>query len=476
MKRIISIIIAAVMIICIMGCEANKTEQTQKDVKIVWYVGGDEQPDISSVMSAINEKLHKELGVQLELKFVEWKNYSDKMNMLFSGGDNFDLCFTSTWSNDFMMNASGGLYLELNSYLEGDNKKLKDSIPSFVWDDAKINGNIYAVPNYQVCYYQECALTPKRLADKYNLDISSIKKLSDIEPYLAQLKKNEPDIHPFNPWGFTADTISYKSLPSISSLAVNVDEGETKLYSKYETKEYREMLHLFRDYYEKGYIRSDILADISTAAGTKYGVWCSSSKPGSNVDNLQLYGEEVVEIPLQTPYIAMGAAQAAMTAVSKNSKHPAETVKLLELVNTDKELYNMICFGIEGKHYEKIDDDMIRIFTDKGYVPNEAWVFGNQFNAYYIEGQQKGSWEETDRINRTAKRSVYRGFTVDFSKIKSNVAKLRAVENEYKYIVLGTEEPDALLKEFVGKMKEAGLDEVYEEVQMQMNDFLNNKK
>ena len=462
------------------GCSTNEEANGQDGEKIVWYVGGDAQSDLSSVLDEFNKKLYEKNGTQLELKFVDWGNYSDKMNMVLSSGENFDLCFTSAWSNNFLMNASGGAYLDLSSYLEGDRKGLKEAIPDFVWDDAKVNGAIYAVPNYQVAYYQECALTPKRLADKYNLDVSKIKNLSDLEPYLQQLKENEPDIYPINPSDFTATTIDYKALPSISSLAVNVAEGETKLYSLYETEAYKEKLLLFRDFYNKGYIRPDMLSAASNATtdvlNLKYGVWCSSSKPGSEIDNLKQYGEEIVEIPLQEPYVAMGAAQAAMTAVSKNSKHPEKALELLELVNTDKELYNMLCFGLEGKHYNKVSDNVVKTVDNAGYAPNAAWVFGNQFNAYYMEGQQEGIWEETDTINRNAARSVYRGFTVDFSKIKSDVAKLSAVENEYKYLELGTEDPEQPLQEFIQKLKSAGLDEVYAEVQAQMNEFLANQQ
>ena len=141
-----------------------------------------------------------------------------------------------------------------------------------------------------------------------------------------------------------------------------------------------------------------------------------------------------------------------------------------------KDFKNLVIHGIEGKHYNKVSDNVVKTVENAGYAPNAAWVFGNQFNAYYMEGQQEGIWEETDSINRNAARSLYRGFTVDFSKIKSDVAKLSAVENEYKYLELGTEDPEQPLQEFIQKLKSAGLDEVYAEVQAQMNEFLANQQ
>ena len=41
-------------------------------------------------------------------------------------------------------------------------------------------------------------------------------------------------------------------------------------------------------------------------------------------------------IPIDEPYMTAGATVATVTAVSATSKHPEESIKLLEKLNTDK--------------------------------------------------------------------------------------------------------------------------------------------
>ena len=70
-----------------------------------------------------------------------------------------------------------------------------------------------------------------------------------------------------------------------------------------------------------------------------------------------------------------------MIGISRTSKNPEKAFKFIELVNTDKDLYNLICFGIEGKHYN-LDENGRVVFNDQGgYIPKACWKFGNQFNA-----------------------------------------------------------------------------------------------
>ena len=49
-----------------------------------------------------------------------------------------------------------------------------------------------------------------------------------------------------------------------------------------------------------------------------------------------------------------------MQAISRTSKNPEIAMKFLEMFNTDKYLNNLINFGIEGTHYVKVADNVIK--------------------------------------------------------------------------------------------------------------------
>ena len=70
-----------------------------------------------------------------------------------------------------------------------------------------------------------------------------------------------------------------------------------------------------------------------------------------------------------------------------------------ELLNSNPQIYNLITHGIAGRDYVITDKahNVIGLPPGKtaltdGYWPNTDWEFGNQFNAYYTDKSQIGSW------------------------------------------------------------------------------------
>src|SRR5690606_26318174 len=60
----------------------------------------------------------------------------------------------------------------------------------------KMDGHIYGIPNYQTVTKREGFIILKEMADKYDLDVDSIKTMADITPFLEKIKANEPDMIP----------------------------------------------------------------------------------------------------------------------------------------------------------------------------------------------------------------------------------------------------------------------------------------
>ena len=478
-KQILAFALLISVVMSLSACGNKKSGKSDSEsTDIVWYVMGSRQKDQDAVMDEINKKLNEKYQLNLELNVVDSGAYSDKMNMIMASNTEYDLCWTSNWSNPFSTAAESGAFYKLDELLAGECKGLFDALPEFVWDDAKVKNEIYAVPNYQVYYHQGAIYIPTNLVEKYNIDTQSIKSLYDLEPVLKILKEKEPDLYTFNPNDFAGSTLKdYHTFNNASFLAVKEGDADFNILSTHELPEYYKEIELYRDWYNQGYIRKDIVSAVNESSADtsalRYAVWFSSIKPGIDAINLKNFGEPITTIPLRTPLIKPNAGQATMNAVSNSSENPAKALKLLEVMNTDKEIYNMMCFGIEGTHYEKISENTVRTIENNGktYNPNKDWVFGNQFNAYVREGQSENVWEETDRINRESEKSPLRGFNIDFSNIKSEVAKINAILSEYNYIYLGAEEPKKSWDERIEKLKTAGIDKVIEEVQRQIDEW-----
>ena len=170
------------------------------------------------------------------------------------------------------------------------------------------------------------------------------------------------------------------------------------------------------------------------------------------------------------PYMIRKKATDTMIAVGANSKNPEKSVKMIELMNTNKELYNLICYGIKDKHYKTDSSGKFEIIEDGGYVTNSAWMFGNQFNAMLQQGQEDGIWEETKKLNDEAIKSPLLGFAFDTDPIKSEISQISAVDSEFgvgTFIVNGMDNWDTYMK----KLEQAGIKKVIAEIQKQVNEY-----
>ena len=144
-------------------------------------------------------------------------------------------------------------------------------------------------------------------------------------------------------------------------------------------------------------------------------------------------------------------------------------------MNTDKVFYNLLCKGIEGKHWEWKNKDKEVIGFPAGvdqknsaYNPNIDWAYGCQFNAYYVFEEQVGAWEETRKINDSSVPSVLLGFVLDREPIKNELAAIAAAAKEFSDMNFGIMDYDKVEPDRIAKLKEAGAEKVQAEVTKQL--------
>ena len=99
------------------------------------------------VQDKANEYLGEKIGVNLDMKFVDFGDYNQKMSVIINSGEDYDLAFTCSWAGDYLGNARKGAFLELDQYLDTVGKDMKSEIDQRFWDGAKVDGKTYAIPN-----------------------------------------------------------------------------------------------------------------------------------------------------------------------------------------------------------------------------------------------------------------------------------------------------------------------------------------
>ncbi len=472
MKRGVCLALSVLFCMSMAACNAKQTEKDGDNVTLTWFVPLSNEADSASVMSEVSAITKEKIGASLEVQFIDASAYGERMTMNMASGNSFDLCFTG-YVNPYISAVDNGGYLALDDLMKENAPKLLEVIPDYAWEIARVNGQIYAVPNLQGFAPPNSLYFYDDLTSKYNFDTSKIQTVEDVEPFLKSLKENEPSLIPYRYSYGAAMWLGGKYEEVTSGLMIRCDGSSPELELIYDTPEYKRAIEKQHEWFTKGYIRSDLISvgsDTQDLNAGKYGVNQSGWLPGAEETAKQSTGRDVTIVPVMKPYLAKDKGLAAMTAVGLKSKHPDKAIRLLELVNTDKEVYNLLAFGIRDKHYKMNEDNKISIIEGSGYTHNSAWIFGNQFNALLTEGQDDSVWEETDKLNREAVKSPILGFVLDTKPIKSEISQVAAVRAEFteKSIVV---DGFAKREEMMNKLKAAGIDKVKEEVQRQINEY-----
>ncbi len=456
--------------------DSGSAAQDEKDepTNIIWMVRSSEPNNYDNVMKAVNEKLVQDINMTLDLRFIEPGDYNTKMQMAFAGGDEWDLCFTAAWANNYINAAGKGAFYKLSEEMLRENAPhVMEVIPERLWDGIKINGNIYALMNYQVMYSQGAYMFLKEAIDECNIDYQSIDSVEEVNDVLAAFKEKYPDRWPARgpSVNFTADKPVISQIMAMPFLAVDPETKkiDTELYiNTFGVPEY-ETAMLWRN---NGWCPPDSATLQDETAMLKAGKLMSrtqGNKPGLEAQLKLLYGNDWVTVPTGKKVIKTGSAQSTLTAVNVNSKNPEKAIQLFDYIFSNKEVANMLYFGLEGQDYDLVDG-RVHHHEDGWLAP--AWMLGNQFNSLLTENDVENVWEETIKGNETAEYELLFGFVPDRTPIETELANCEAIWGEYKDILnYGLKDYHEVLPELYDKLNKAGLEKVVAELQTQLDKF-----
>lgn len=479
MKKFTAIALMLAIAGSMVGCGSVKTVKEGGEVPVLKvYMPSAQQKDLQLVVDEANKILEPKIGAKIDMVFIDSGAYTEKMNMKLASKEKFDVCFTSSWLNPYEKAVENESFYPLTELIDKNCPNLWKELPEYYWEAVSYGDEVYAVPNQQIVSTKDALTMNKKWADKYNLDVDSIKTVDDIEPFLQQIKDNEPDVWPMRPYGnWWVKNYS----PIISCVGLdNRNQTELKAIFDWEAEGYEHGLEKLREYFLKGYFRSDVASvmdDTNDFKANKYVVTGTGWKPGFEANQAaQLGGEHIAILLDDHVTVNKGSCLATMWAISANTKYPAESIKLINEFETNKELYNLLCYGIEGKHYEWIDSEHVRQNKDSGYFMNQAWAFGNQFNAYIREGEDTNVWVETKKINAEAVPSRLMEFEFDNSNVQMEISQCETVQSEFKNIFNGSADYTTQFPEYKERMMKAGAQNILNEVQRQLDQFAKTQK
>jgi putative aldouronate transport system substrate-binding protein len=480
-----AVLLIAISMVALMGCQAKG-----KPVELTWYViGNGPAADQAAVDEAASKYIQsKGLNASIKITCFDWGTYDSKMQTQIQSGEAFDICFTAVWTNNYRNNVARGAFLALNDpkndLLSKFAPKTKESLGADFLAGSAIDGLNYAIPANKEKAHNWGFILRSDLVDKYKMDTSKIKSLDDLQPYLKTIKDKEPGMYPLEATAGESPRFLLdwdKMVDDDIPVSLYPDNRSDKVVFEFEAPETRALFKTVNKFYTMGFIRKDAATITDFNADEKAGLIFAASKslkPGKDAEMTNSTGKPWMQVEITPPVMSNRETTGSLQAISRTSKNSELAVKFLELFNTDKYLNNLINFGIEGTHYVKVSDSVIKAGpgNDK-YNPGTAWMFGNQFINYLWSNEDPEKWAKFLAYNKASLPLKSLGFSFGPDAVKTEIASCKGVWKEYTPpMETGTVDPDKVLPEAIAKYKAAGIDKIMAEVQKQYDAFLAARK
>ena len=352
------------------------------------------------------------------------------------------------------------------------------------WDQAKIDGKVYMVPNYSNEFGQDVLAVRGDLMEEYGID--EIKDWDSLMAFYKACAENGMYASLGGPW------YQYFQEKGLSTLGGAPKGGELVLYNTQDPED-TDLYYIldwdgFADYCKQmkeladmGAWSSDVLnSSDERQTGLLTGrtasmVWnlgsCLTYAKQANKDNPDSDQSKKVN-----SYINNGVA------INAASKKKERALMVLNEFYTNPDVYDLAMLGIEGKHWEAVGDDQYKVIDESGYGVssncNWGWNNANITRTEYIEDrtvlddkydEMKAEWEANIKPSH-----VLDGFTFDNTNVASQVAAVEAnIETYYNPLVNGlVDDVDATIEQFRAALESAGIQDVLDELERQKEEFI----
>ncbi|WP_078501807.1 ABC transporter substrate-binding protein [Paenibacillus selenitireducens] len=452
------------------GTETQVQQEKKEDpVTLIWYTIGGPQKDQDKVMTEVNKYLVDKINTKIDLKVIDWGDYSQKMQVIAASGEPFDIAFTSSWAFNYVESARKGYFYELDQLLEESGKGIKEELNPAFLEGSKVNGHNYAIPTNKELPAQAVWRFNKNLVDKYKLDITKATTLESLEPMLKTVKENEPDVYPIpsNIGPFLPFDFALEGIP----VGVALNSTDLKMVNIWDSPEAKQVFSTMRKYYQAGYLPPDV----ATKQGNEFektGKWLVDKQhtvPFADVSWSESMQYPIISTPIHEPLVFNWSVTGSMQAISAKTKHPKQAMEFLNLLNTDKFLRNLVNNGIEGVHYKKLSEGIYEPIPDSGYsMP--AFTLGNMFLLDKLKNDPADKWEQYKKFNDSAKNAPLLGFQFDPTNVMTEIANVKNAVDEFgPSLNTGSVDPDKILPKAIEKLKAQGIDKIIEEAQKQVD-------
>lgn len=485
MKKWVSLLCALVLTLSMLPAVMASADDM---VTVKYVIPGSEKDDTATVMEAVNAKLAQDLGIQVELVSIPWDVWDQKLNLMLSTGEEFDLFHVMQDRVSFATYYSRGGLADLTDAIETYGSSIKSTIAQNVLDAAKIDGRYYCIPTFWCELGVEGSFTYRAdVLEKYGLEVPTTpaELLDTLEEAISKWEGDETPYLPllanYNPSSthMTVLHSQYDSYPFNVVDGLFMVDQEGNVQSWVESEEFKADADWAHEAYERGLIDPDVLTTTEEQQIDKLQRGEFVFHLGT-CDYYQDTVEYIPELKLDDIKVArLNSDKAAIrpwafkncNAVSSTSKHVNEAVQFINWLYSDQANFDLFFYGIEGVHYTTNDDGSINVLNSNWSF--STWMAGNMTYQRYASTMLPAVKQAQYTVDETAVNSIAGGFFFDASTVQTEYSNVQTeMQAVITPIAMGVVSYEDGFESALQRLKDAGLDTVVAEYQRQFNAYL----
>ncbi len=480
MKRTLGMILSIMMLACCIAAgPAALADDVVKINMITMGIGN--MADGKAVQDAINAISVPEIGVEVNWTILDIGQWFEQYNLMLSGSEEVDLLPNF---GGVAQGVAQGSFLELEDLYAEYGKDIQTYYPEKFMQAGYIDGHLYGIAPQKDFAATKNITYREDIVKELGIDVSGVKTLADWTPVLAAVHEAYPDMYGYASNGGNSlnqfDSYNWDTLTD--GLGVLMDYGQdTTVVNLYETDLYRELCSTLREWYLAGYTDRDTATSSQTGGDLmKAGkAFCtiSTGNPGTEAEYEANTGYDCATIALTNPLSSTGNVTAMMWAIPSFAKQPEAAMKFLNLMYSNKEVSDLLNYGILGTHYEVKEDGSYDYAGGDasacGYHPDMSWIWPNSYIGGHWTGREANLGELMMAFNENATVSKAMGFVYDNYGVTNEVTACSNVVRQYAFgLETGSVDVDEVLPQFLQALKDAGIDRIIAEKQAQLDRWL----
>lgn len=500
MKKVVALLLVAVLCLSALTACGKKEDNggttpstnnsgntnDSSPVKISLYRASfnTQTPD-SAQEQKVQDKLNaylKDKGFNIEIDYhdIGSDEYTEKANLALANNE-INLLWTASWESTIGTNdlVPKNACYDITELLAGS--KLYNSMDAGQWEATKYNGKNYFVPVYKDNVEGYDIMFRQDLTDQHSWNLSSVKKLADIEPMLADAKADGLKyplllqktamfyrfyINDFD--FFTAD---------VTGNFVSVDKAKNEVVNTIQTPQYKEYCNLIAKWAEAGYISEDEVTKATSDTTTQTKDWAVSwwTDVPVNDEADERYKQDVTMVPATDRWAHSTSALGSCYCVTANSsaEQAKACIDFLGLLYTDPKFADIYTFGIEGEDfdYETSEGGVQKVNQHSEKYNHSMWESASATVVTPINNEPDNKADLYKTFNGGAKTSPAAGFRFDKSPVEAQYSACQAIFDQYGFPLetggIKVADVDSTIAKYQEELDAAGYQDVLKEFQNQ---------